>query len=128
MRQAQDSGWRVVAVDGDPSAVGFEVADVAEATDFNDVEQVVEVGRRHAIDAVVAISSDRAVPIAAAVAERLPPPPPAPPARSPRAGARGPPLEGAGGAAAGIGVRGRPGGCARRAREGRAAALHAPAG
>jgi biotin carboxylase len=71
MRQAQDSGWRVVAVDGDPSAVGFDVADVAEATDFNDLEQVVEVGRRHAIDAVVAISSDRAVPIAAAVAERL---------------------------------------------------------
>jgi biotin carboxylase len=71
MRQARESGWRVVAVDGDPSAVGFDVADVSEATDFNDVEQVVEVGRRHAIDAVVAISSDRAVPIAAAVAERL---------------------------------------------------------
>jgi biotin carboxylase len=71
MRQARASGWRVVAVDGDPSAVGFDVADVSEATDFNDVEQVVEVGRRHAIDAVVAISSDRAVPIAAAVAERL---------------------------------------------------------
>jgi biotin carboxylase len=71
IRQARESGWRVVAVDGDPSAVGFEVADVGEATDFHDVEQVVEVGRRHAIDAVVAISSDRAVPIAAAVAERL---------------------------------------------------------
>jgi biotin carboxylase len=71
IRQARESGWRVVAVDGDPSAIGFDVADVAEPTDFNDLEQVVEVGRRHAIDAVVAISSDRAVPIAAAVAERL---------------------------------------------------------
>jgi biotin carboxylase len=71
MRQAQDSGWRVVAVDGDPSAVGFDFADVAEATNFNDLKEVVEIGRRHAIDAVVAISSDRAVPIAAAVAERL---------------------------------------------------------
>ena len=69
--QARESGWRVVAVDGDPSAIGFDVADVAEATDFNDLERVIEAGRRHAIDAVVAISSDRAVPIAAAVAERL---------------------------------------------------------
>jgi biotin carboxylase len=69
--QARESGWRVVAVDGDPSAVGFDVADVVEATDFHDVERVIEIGRRHAIDAVVAISSDRAVPIAAAVAERL---------------------------------------------------------
>jgi biotin carboxylase len=71
IRQARESGWRVVAVDGDPSAIGFDAADVAEPTDFNNLEQVVEVGRRHAIDAVVAISSDRAVPIAAAVAERL---------------------------------------------------------
>ncbi len=71
IRQARESGWRVVAVDGDPSAVAFDVADVAEATDFNDLERVIEIGRRHAIDAVVAISSDRAVPIAAAVAERL---------------------------------------------------------
>jgi len=71
MRQARASGWRVVAVDGDPSAVGFDVADFAEAIDFTDLERVVEFGRGQAIDAVVAISSDRAVPIAAAVAERL---------------------------------------------------------
>ncbi len=71
IRQARESGWRVVAVDGDPSAVAFALADVAEPTDFNDLERVIEIGRRHAIDAVVAISSDRAVPIAAAVAERL---------------------------------------------------------
>src|SRR5258708_6122661 len=71
MHQARESGWRVVAVDADPSAIGFAKADVAEAIDFDDVERVIEFGRRHAIDAVVAISSDRAVPIAAAVAERL---------------------------------------------------------
>ena len=71
IRQARESGWRVVAVDGDPSAVALDLADVAEPTDFNDLERVIEIGRRHAIDAVVAISSDRAVPIAAAVAERL---------------------------------------------------------
>jgi biotin carboxylase len=71
IRQARETGWRVVAVDGDPSAVAFEVADVAEVIDFTDLERVIEIGRRNAVDAVVAISSDRAVPIAAAVAERL---------------------------------------------------------
>jgi biotin carboxylase len=71
MRQAREAGWRVVAVDRDPAAVGFAVANVAETIDFTELERVVEVGRRHAIDAVVAISTDRAVPIAAAVAERL---------------------------------------------------------
>jgi biotin carboxylase len=71
IRQARETGWRVVAVDGDPSAVAFEEADVAEVTDFTDLERVIEIGRRHAVDAVVAISSDRAVPIAATVAERL---------------------------------------------------------
>jgi biotin carboxylase len=71
IRQARECGWRVVAVDGDPSAVAFEVADAAEVTDFTDLERVIEIGRRHAIDAVVAISSDRAVPIAAAVAAQL---------------------------------------------------------
>jgi biotin carboxylase len=69
--QARDAGMRVVAVDGDPMAVGFPVADAAEVVDFADLERVIEVGRRHRVDAVVAISSDRAVPIAAAVAEGL---------------------------------------------------------
>ena len=69
--QAKASGWRVIAVDADPRAVGFAEADVAEAVDFTDLERVVEVARRQRIDAVVAISTDRAVPIAAAVAGRL---------------------------------------------------------
>jgi biotin carboxylase len=71
IRQARAAGNRVVAVDADPHAVGFEFVDVAEAIDFTDLERVVEAGRRERIDAVVAISTDRAVPIAAAVAERL---------------------------------------------------------
>jgi biotin carboxylase len=61
----------VIAVDADPQAVGFAAADVAETVDFTDLERVVEVGLRHQIDAVVAISTDRAVPIAAGVADRL---------------------------------------------------------
>jgi len=71
IEQARSSGWRVIALDGDPQAVGFAAADVAEAVDFTDLERVVEVGFRHQVDAVVAISTDRAVPIAAAVADRL---------------------------------------------------------
>src|SRR5487761_863768 len=71
IEQAKAGGWRVIAVDGDPNAVGFAAADIAEVVDFRELERVVEIGRRHQIDAVVAISTDRAVPIAAAVAERL---------------------------------------------------------
>ena len=71
IRQARAAGLKVVAVDGDADAVGFAEADVAEHVDFSDVERVVAVARRHRIDGVVAISSDRAVPAAAAVAEQL---------------------------------------------------------
>lgn len=71
IRRARAAGLRVVAVDGDREAVGLGEADVVEVVDFSEVDAVVEVGRRHAVDGVVAISTDRAVPVAAAVAERL---------------------------------------------------------
>ena len=71
IQRARALGHTVVAVDADPEAVGFAYAHVAEAVDFTDVACVVEVARRHTIDAVVAISTDRAVPAAAAVAEAL---------------------------------------------------------
>lgn len=71
IRQARESGWRVVAVDGDPNAVGLSAADTGAAIDFSDLERVVELGQRERVQAVVAISSDRAVPVAATVAERL---------------------------------------------------------
>jgi biotin carboxylase len=71
IKQARTSGWRVIAVDADPQAVGFAAADIAETVDFTDLERVVEVALRHRIDAVVAISTDRAVPIAAEVADCL---------------------------------------------------------
>jgi biotin carboxylase len=71
IRRARELGLWVVAVDGDPDAIGFTEADVAEAVDFSDVPAVIELARRHRVDGVVAISSDRAVPVAAAVAESL---------------------------------------------------------
>jgi biotin carboxylase len=71
IRQARASGWRVVAVDADPLALGFVHADIAEAVDFTDLDRLIEIARRHRVDAVVAISTDRAVPIAAAIADHL---------------------------------------------------------
>ena len=46
IRRARELGARVVAVDGDPDALGFADADVAENVDFSDLERVIEVGRR----------------------------------------------------------------------------------
>ncbi len=69
--QARDRGLRVVGVDRNPDAPGLQVVDVAEAIDFNDVDAVTEVARRHAVDGVLTVSADSAVPIVAAVTERL---------------------------------------------------------
>jgi biotin carboxylase len=71
IEQARADGLRVVAVDADPDAAGLVSADVGERIDFADVDAVVDVGRRHEVDGVLTISADRAVPIVAAVAERL---------------------------------------------------------
>jgi biotin carboxylase len=71
IRHAREAGFRVVAVDADPDAVGFTSVDVAEQVDFTDVARVVEVGRRHRVAGVLAISSDRAVVPAAHVAAEL---------------------------------------------------------
>lgn len=71
IKHAREHGHRVIAVDGDPDAVAFPFADVTVNVDFSDVEQVAAAGRKHAVDGVLAISSDRAVLPAAAVAEAL---------------------------------------------------------
>jgi biotin carboxylase len=71
IEQARADGLRVVAVDADPAAAGLGFADVGERVDFADVDAVVEVARGREVDGVLTISADRAVPIVAAVAERL---------------------------------------------------------
>ena len=71
IRYARERGLRVVAVDRNPDALGFAEADVAEAVDFTDVAAVTEVARRHGVDGALTVSADRAVPVVAAVAERL---------------------------------------------------------
>jgi biotin carboxylase len=69
--RAQELGLRVVAVDRNPEAVGLPHADEAYAVDFADVDAVVDVARRSAVDGVLTVSADRAVPVVAAVAESL---------------------------------------------------------
>jgi len=69
--RAQELGLRVVAVDRNEAAPGLAVADVAEVVDFAEVPEVIDTGRRHAVDGVLTVSADRAVPVVAAVAEEL---------------------------------------------------------
>jgi biotin carboxylase len=69
--RVKELGARVVAVDRNADAPGLALADVAEVVDFLDAEQAVEVGRRHGVQGVMTVASDRAVPIVAAVAEEL---------------------------------------------------------
>jgi biotin carboxylase len=69
IEQARAAGLRVIAVDGDSGAPGLVVADEGETADFSDVDAIVAVARRHAVDGVLTISADRAVPIVAAVAQ-----------------------------------------------------------
>ena len=69
--RVRELGHRVVAVDRNADAPGLAAADVGEVVDFADVDAVVEVGRRHAVDGVMTVATDRAVPIVAAVAEAL---------------------------------------------------------
>jgi biotin carboxylase len=71
IQRARELGLRVVAVDRNPDALGLAEADVPEVVDFRDVDAVTEVGRRHAVDGVLTVSADRAVPVVAAVAEAL---------------------------------------------------------
>jgi biotin carboxylase len=69
--QARERRLRVVAVDRNPDAPGLRLADVPEVVDFADVDAVEDVARRHNADGVLTVSADRAVPVVAAVAERL---------------------------------------------------------
>jgi biotin carboxylase len=69
--QARERRLRVVAVDRNAEAPGLRLADVPEVVDFVDVDAVEEVARRHGVDGALTISADRAVPVVAAVTERL---------------------------------------------------------
>jgi biotin carboxylase len=69
--RVQELGVRVVAVDGNAEAPGLALADAGETVDFTDIDAVAAVGRAHSVDGVLTVAADRAVPVVAAVAERL---------------------------------------------------------
>jgi len=69
--RAKELGLRVVTVDANPEALGLAHADVPVVLDFRDVDAVTEVARANAVEGVLTVSVDRAVPVVAAVAERL---------------------------------------------------------
>ncbi|HEX6702926.1 MAG TPA: ATP-grasp domain-containing protein [Gaiellaceae bacterium] len=69
--RVRELGAGVVAVDRRADAPGLADADVAEVVDFADVDALAEIGRGRAVDGVMTFASDRAVPVVAAVAERL---------------------------------------------------------
>ncbi|HEX2433255.1 MAG TPA: hypothetical protein VHI55_04815 [Gaiellaceae bacterium] len=71
LRRVKELGARVVAVDRNPDAPGFEHADAAEVVDFADVAAVAEVGSRHSVEGVMTFAADRAVPVVAGVADAL---------------------------------------------------------
>lgn len=71
IEQARERGLTVIAVDRNRDAPGLAAASVGEVVDFADVDAVEEVARRHRVDGVLTVSADRAVPVVAAVAERL---------------------------------------------------------
>jgi biotin carboxylase len=71
IERARELGVRVVGVDRNPDAPGLAVADTAHVVDFSDVGAVTEVARGESVDGVLTVSADRAVPVVAAVAERL---------------------------------------------------------
>jgi biotin carboxylase len=67
--QAKARRLRVAAVDQDPDALGLREADIQRVVDFSDVAAVLKATQRLKIDGVLTVSSDRAVPVVAAVAE-----------------------------------------------------------
>jgi biotin carboxylase len=71
IRCSKELGLRVAAIDRNPDAPGFADADLAEVVDFGEVTAAVEAARRIAPDGVLTVSSDRAVPVVAAIAEDL---------------------------------------------------------
>lgn len=71
IRRAQALGHRVLVTDLHADGPGYAVADRRELMDLTNLEGSLEVARRHAIQGVLADTSDIAVTTAAFIAERL---------------------------------------------------------
>jgi len=71
IRRARELGLRVVAVDGNANAPGLPDADIPRVVDFSNVRLLLARLADLEIHGVLAVQSERAVPIVAAVAEEL---------------------------------------------------------
>ena len=71
IRKGQVLGYKVVANDADPNAVGLEVADYCYHLDVKDIEGCIRVARAHRICGVLTVAAEVAVPTVAAVADAL---------------------------------------------------------
>ena len=71
IRRAKELGLRVAAIDGNPDAIAFPDADIAEAVNFVEIPKAIEFAQRVKPDGVLTITSDRAVVAVASVAEAL---------------------------------------------------------
>jgi biotin carboxylase len=71
IRRAKELGLRVGAIDRNLHAPGLAEADTAEVVDFSDIPAAIEAARRIRPDGVLTVSSDRAVPVVAAIAKEL---------------------------------------------------------
>jgi carbamoyl-phosphate synthase large subunit len=71
IRRARDFGLETVVADIDPACPGRSLADLFVEMDTSDGEAMVEVAHRYGVRLVLADQSDRVVPIAALINERL---------------------------------------------------------
>jgi biotin carboxylase len=71
IRCAQELGATVVAIDYVPGNPGHQIADISEVASTVELEAVLAVARRHAVDGVMTYASDVSVPAVAFVAEQL---------------------------------------------------------
>jgi biotin carboxylase len=71
IQRAKELALRVAAVDRNPDALGLAEADIARVVDYADADAVVKALGRVKVDGVLTVSADSAVPVVAAIAERL---------------------------------------------------------
>lgn len=71
IRRARELGLRVVAVDRNPDAPGFQEADIGRVVDFADADAVLAAVSDLEIDGVTTVQAERAVPVIARIADAL---------------------------------------------------------
>ena len=69
IEKAKEMGYEVIAVDMDPHAVGFQVADICLVISTIDIPAVVQAAKDYHIDGVMTLASDMPMRTVAAVAK-----------------------------------------------------------